>query len=67
MKDVRRANFILYFGYLFPVSDTMVVKCWRAARTSLDNEAIDSLSAAMREAVITKAQTSKQGSPSEAT
>lgn len=59
MKDNRRANFISFFGFLFPVSDTMAVKCWRAARNSLSDEQLDALNAGLREAVISKAHTAK--------
>lgn len=55
MKDARRAMFIALFGHLFPVSDTMIVKCWRAVRTKLPDDDLDGLIAGLREAVIARA------------
>lgn len=59
MKDERRAKFIAFFGYLFPVSDTMAIKCWRAARSTLPDEELDGLIVMLREGAIGKSKTLK--------
>lgn len=39
----RRRHFIVGFDYLFPTSDTMTVKCWRAVRSTLYDDDLDRL------------------------